>query len=153
MIKPVPGESFLIIFGGELQGQSRINSTLLYVDLTRKTWGEVPTNSSHPSPKGRVGAAACVVGSRLLIFGGRTAGNWEAASYSRGRISFNEETERIEMMWQVKDKAYPEEVPYSGYFGGFAVLDGGRHVLLLPGGRGSKGKVGLQSLVRYISSR
>jgi hypothetical protein len=75
------------------------------------------------------------------------AGDWEAASYSRGKISFSEETKRIEMMWQVKDKPYPEGVPYSGFFGGFAALDGGRHVLLLPGGRGSKNKVGLQSLV------
>jgi hypothetical protein len=107
---------------------------MYYIDITRKTWGEVDPGHDH-KPQPRVGATACVVGSRLYIFGGRLGGKVEAKSYSLGVLIFDRPSGRISLGWALVDKAYPKTIPYSGFFGGFALMDGGKSILLLPGGR------------------
>ncbi|KAJ3542947.1 hypothetical protein NMY22_g3311 [Coprinellus aureogranulatus] len=132
-ITPEPGEKFLVIFGGEVLGMGLGSSTLYYVDMKRRQWGLVPPEDDHPSPLPRVGAASCVIGSSFYMFGGEVRGS-RARSYTVGRLSLEKETGRLRCEWVHMDMAYPKDTPYAGYFGGCVPLDGGKYILLLPGG-------------------
>ncbi|KAJ3525195.1 hypothetical protein NMY22_g10679 [Coprinellus aureogranulatus] len=133
LAKPDTGETFLVIFGGEVQGMGLGNSKLYYVDIKRREWGEIQPEDNSTPPLPRVGAAACVIDSTFYMFGGEIRGS-PARSYTVGRLSFHREVKQLRCDWVQRDTKYPSHIPFAGYFGGCVLLDGGKYILLLPGG-------------------
>ena len=60
----------LYVFGGESTARTPIDSSCHVLDVEQQTWHCVSGGSCSPPP--RVGHAQAVVGTSLLIFGGRT---------------------------------------------------------------------------------